>query len=117
MTTASKELQPAVDDESSIFSMVYAALKKIGIVGAIYFVGYMGWSVAWLITPVIFSVMRDQWKKASETKRNISVAFATASEKDIILSKITDLPAWVSYLYCLMIAFLKINLNRFFLLL
>lgn len=106
MTGASKELtakpdnakldvsKPASSDDN-IFSIVYSALKKVAIVGVIYFVGYMNWSVAWLITPIIFSVTREQWKKSSKLKRDISILSAVSSERDVILAKITDLPAWV----------------------
>lgn len=101
MAAGSKEVSPAAGNptasDDNIMSTIYAAVKKISIVGAIYFVGYMGWSVAWLITPVIFSVIRDQWKQSAESKRSISMACAMASEKDVILAKITDLPSWVRY--------------------
>lgn len=106
MTIVSKELpakldstdvsQPASNDDT-VFSVVYSALKKVAMVGAIYFVGYMGWSMAWLITPIIFSVTRDQWKKSSQLKRDISILSAISNERDVILAKITDLPAWVKY--------------------
>lgn len=108
MTVASKELPPNTDNPKSdvskrgsgddnIFSIVYSVLKKVAIVGAIYFVGYMGWSMAWLITPIMFSVTREQWKKSSQLKRDISILSAISSERDVILAKITDLPAWVYF--------------------
>ncbi|XP_037038533.1 extended synaptotagmin-2 isoform X3 [Bradysia coprophila] len=108
MTVASKELasqpensksdvsKPASSDDN-VFSIVYSVLKKVAIVGAIYFVGYMGWSMAWLITPIMFSVTREQWKKSSQLKRDISILSAISSERDVILAKITDLPAWVYF--------------------
>lgn len=80
----------------SIFSVIYTVMKKVTVVGAIYLVGYMGWSVAWLITPIILAVTREQWKKDSEQKINIGKAIATSNEKDVILARIDDLPAWVS---------------------
>lgn len=94
MAAGSKEPRP---DDDGVVSTIYSAIKKISVVGAIYFVGYMGWSVAWLITPVIFSVIRDQWKRSAESKRSISMACAMANEKDVILAKITDLPSWVYF--------------------
>lgn len=111
MTVASKELPAKLDNPKSdstdvskpasnddtIFSVVYSVLKKVAIVGVIYFVGYMGWSMAWLITPIVFSVTRDQWKKSSQLKRDISILSAISNERDVILAKITDLPAWVKY--------------------
>ncbi|KAH8278506.1 hypothetical protein KR018_004322, partial [Drosophila ironensis] len=84
-------------DEDSIFSILYTVGKKVAIVGSIYLVGYMGWSVAWLIAPVILSVARDQLGKTSEKKRDIAKASALASEKDVILARIDELPAWVYF--------------------
>lgn len=103
MAAASKEQLPeemrprSADDDNGYASMVYTAAKRVAIVGAIYLVGYMNWSVAWLITPVVFSLMRDQWKRASDARRSISMALAQANEKDVILAKIADLPSWVYF--------------------
>lgn len=82
--------------EDSIFSVIYTVAKKVAVVGTIYAVGYMGWSVAWLIAPVILSVARDRYRKTTEHKRNIAKASAMASEKEVILARIDELPAWVS---------------------
>lgn len=102
MAVASKEAvvaadAAAADNDGGMSSIVYATLKRVAVVGVIYFVGYMDWSVAWLITPLIFSVMRDQWKKKSDLARTIAIASAQANEKDVILAKITDLPSWVYF--------------------
>lgn len=102
MVAASKELANDASSkpstaEDSIFAVLYTVAKKVAIVGSIYFVGYMGWSVAWLIAPVILSVARDRFRKSTEHKRNIAKASAMASEKEVILARIDELPAWVSY--------------------
>lgn len=55
----------------------------------------MQWSVAWLIGPVILSVLRDQWRKENEYRRNLAKAAAQSSEKDVVLARLDDLPAWV----------------------
>lgn len=96
MAGGSKESRKSASDDS-IFSLVYTVVKKVTVVGAIYLVGYMGWSVAWLITPIIFAVTREQWRKTSELRRSIAKASATSNEKDVILARIDDLPAWVSF--------------------
>ena len=109
MTGASKELNPATAAEAtagtsevassagdSTASLLYSFAKKVVTVGIIYFVGYMGWSVAWLITPVILSVARDQWRTKNETRRNVAKASALANDKEVILARLGDLPAWVS---------------------
>lgn len=56
MAAGSKEMSPkqkmkeaSPPGGSSIGDIVYSAVKKVITVGAIYLVGYMGWSVAWLI--------------------------------------------------------------------
>lgn len=110
MAAASKELrddaQPQVVKSNGqtpkatdgIFTILYSIVKKVSIVGAIYFVGYMNWSVAWLITPIVLAVTREYWHKTNEIKREIVKASAMANEKDVILARITDLPAWVCLL-------------------
>lgn len=110
MAAASKELRddgqlqaPKPNGKSSaatdsIFTILYSIAKKVSIVGAIYFVGYMNWSVAWLITPLVLAVTREYWHKTNEVKREIAKASATANEKDVILARISDLPAWVCLL-------------------
>lgn len=102
MTAASKELAADASPkpstaEDGIFAVFYTLAKKVAIVGSIYLVGYMGWSVAWLIAPVILSVARDRFRKTTEHKRNIAKASAMASEKEVILARIDELPAWVSH--------------------
>lgn len=84
--------------DDSVFNLLYSIVKKVTVVGAIYLVGYMNWSVAWLITPVVLAVTREYWKKNSEIKREVAKASALANEKDVILARINDLPAWVKFL-------------------
>lgn len=96
-TTTTSVAKPRTSDEGSIFNVLYSVGKKVAIVGSIYLVGYMGWSVAWLIAPVILSVARDQMAKTSEKKRDVAKASALANEKDVILARIDELPAWVYF--------------------
>ncbi|XP_055923756.1 extended synaptotagmin-2 isoform X2 [Eupeodes corollae] len=105
MVAASKELNPETEAikkaantaEEGIFSLIYSVAKKMAVVGVIYLVGYMGWSVAWLLAPVIYSGVRDQISKENQKKRNIAKSSAMASEKDVILARIDELPAWVYF--------------------
>jgi hypothetical protein len=53
--------------------------------------------VAWFICPVIVSAIRDQWKIESDIKRNIAKSSALHNEKDMILARIDELPAWVFF--------------------
>lgn len=89
------ELEKRVSDEGSMMSIILSAAKKIGVVGVVYFVGYMGWSVAWLICPVMLSVIRDQVRKQHDVRRSVAKASALANDKEVILARLDDLPAWV----------------------
>ncbi|XP_055676683.1 extended synaptotagmin-2 isoform X2 [Lutzomyia longipalpis] len=105
MPTVSKEKTPdeadssvaKVSSDGGMFSLIYTVAKRVAVVGVIYFVGYMGWSVAWLIAPVIFSVARTQMRKKTELRRNIAKASAIATEREMILARIDELPAWVYF--------------------
>lgn len=59
--------------------------------------GYMNWSIAWFIGPVVLYALRDQWREEKELKRNIAKATAMSSEKEVILARVDDLPAWVFF--------------------
>ncbi|XP_026324357.1 extended synaptotagmin-2-B isoform X1 [Hyposmocoma kahamanoa] len=85
------------DDNASVLSMIYRFFKKVSIVGAVYLVGYMQWSVAWLIGPVVLSLLRDRWRRESEYRRSLAKAAAQTSEKDVVLARLDDLPAWVFF--------------------
>ncbi|KAJ8965164.1 hypothetical protein NQ314_004307 [Rhamnusium bicolor] len=81
--------------EASIISIILSAVKKASVVGIIYFAGYMQWSVAWFIGPIVLFVLRDQWKKSSDNRRTIAKVAALSSEKDVVLARLNDLPAWI----------------------
>ncbi|KAL3281901.1 hypothetical protein HHI36_005106 [Cryptolaemus montrouzieri] len=80
-----------------ILGILYAAFKKVATVGCIYLFGYMNWSVGWFVAPVIFLIMRDQWKNAADTKRHIAKTAALSNEKDVVLARLDELPAWVFF--------------------
>lgn len=97
----SKELTPEKAEAESrssdggILSIMYSAAKKVAVVGVVYFVGYMNWSVAWLICPLLLSVIRDQFRNQHDIRRQVAKASALANDKDVILARLNDLPAWV----------------------
>lgn len=81
--------------EGGIISIIYSAAKKVAVVGIVYFIGYMNWSVAWLLCPLLLSVIRDQMRSKHDIRRAVAKASATANDKDVILARLNDLPAWV----------------------
>ena len=104
----SKELTPEKADieshsDGGIVSIMYSAAKKVAVVGIVYFVGYMNWSVAWLICPLLLSVIRDQFRNQHNIRREVAKASALANDKDVILARLNDLPAWVRSLLLLIV--------------
>jgi hypothetical protein len=99
MAGASKEKTESIVRKriggTSILSVLYSFAKKIGTVAIVYLIGYFEWSAAWLIGPVILSVIREEWKKDKELRRNIAKAAAMCNEKEVILARVDDLPSWV----------------------
>lgn len=71
VTQEKSEIAKKVRDES-IVSIMYSAAKKVAIVGVVYFVGYMNWSVAWLICPLLLSVIRDQMRSKHNIRREVA---------------------------------------------
>lgn len=65
-------------------------------VGIIYLAGYMNWSIAWFITPVVLLVIRDQFRKDNRLRLDIAKSAALADEKQVVLARLDDLPAWVT---------------------
>lgn len=89
------EIEKRVTEDGGVLSIIYSAAKKVAVVGIVYFVGYMNWSVAWLICPLLFSVLRDQFRSQHNIRREVAKASALANDKDVILARLNDLPAWV----------------------
>lgn len=97
LTGEKAELEERAATESGLMSIVYSAAKKIAVVGIVYFVGYMNWSVAWLLCPLLLSVLREQYRSQHDIRRNVAKASANASDKEVILARLNDLPAWVFF--------------------
>ncbi|KAL1497143.1 hypothetical protein ABEB36_008149 [Hypothenemus hampei] len=57
----------------------------------------MQWSFAWLICPLALLVIRDQWKESRSHRRQAAKTAALSSEKEVVLARLNDLPAWVFF--------------------
>ncbi|XP_068081288.1 extended synaptotagmin-2 isoform X2 [Anabrus simplex] len=105
MVVASKEVEPAKDSSqvvkrtagTSIVNVLYTFVKRFGAFAAVYCLGYFDFSIAWLIGPVVLAVVREEWKKEHEMRRNIAKAAALCNEREVILARVDDLPSWVYF--------------------
>ncbi|XP_056640030.1 extended synaptotagmin-2 isoform X1 [Diorhabda sublineata] len=95
--TMNDSIEKKLVDNTSIISLLFSAVKKASVVGIAYLAGYMNWSIAWFVGPVVLFVIRDQWKKTSDRKRAIAKATALSSEQEVVLARLDDLPAWVFF--------------------
>ena len=74
------------------------AFKTFAWVG-VYMLGFFDFSVAWMITPLLLSVMRDQWKKDKRNKLTAAREAALSNEQAMIEARmnVDDLPSWVFF--------------------
>lgn len=84
-----------VPNRISTSTFVYSLLKKFTVISAIYCAGYMNWSIAWLITPILLADTRTYLTDTNIVRRKIAKASANGKERDTILACIKDLPSWV----------------------
>ncbi|XP_051167181.1 extended synaptotagmin-1 isoform X3 [Leptopilina boulardi] len=81
----------------SLASLSTSFVAKLTTVGIIWGWGYMNFSLAWLIAPVVLTVWRTERKKDHELKRLMAQATALSKEKDVIASRMDELPSWVYF--------------------
>jgi len=94
-----KELAQQPDDSDAIFKVIRRFLFKSLAWAGIYLLGYYDFSIAWLFTPLLLTVLRDQWKKERDYKLAAARQAALTNEKTMIQSRIRaeDLPSWVFF--------------------
>lgn len=81
----------------NVSSLTTSFLTKLAAVGIIWGWGYFNFSVAWLIAPVAFSVWKAERKRDNELRTITAQASVLAKEKQLIASRIDELPSWVYF--------------------
>ena len=93
----------AGEDEPTAGESVFKVMKRFCFKSVawfgIYLLGYYGFSIAWLLTPLLLTVFRQQWKKERDFRLSAARQAALTNEKAMIESriKIEDLPSWVFF--------------------
>ncbi|KAG5886715.1 hypothetical protein JTB14_030781 [Gonioctena quinquepunctata] len=72
-------------------------LRKLILSSLIYFIGYMNWSLTWVVVPVTISIVTEQSKIKNINRRKFARQAAHGNEKGVILENIKDIPAWVLF--------------------
>jgi len=84
-------------------SPIIGFLKRVSWRGlacvTIYFLGYFNFSMGWIITPLLLSAAREQWKKDKRARLAAAREAALTNEQAMIESrmKVDDLPSWVYF--------------------
>jgi len=92
------QLQPRVPANPIVSMAKRLGLRTLAWIG-VYLLGYFDFSIAWMITPLLLSVMRDQWKKEKRNKLAAAREAALSNEQAMIEARmnVEDLPSWVFF--------------------
>ncbi|TRY78396.1 hypothetical protein TCAL_08980 [Tigriopus californicus] len=88
------------DDEPSPAESIVKVISRFAFKSfawvSIYLLGYYNFSVAWLFTPLILTVLRSQWKKERDAKLSAAREAALTNEKHMIESRIRERAEWIN---------------------
>lgn len=83
-------------DDTMVLALVQQYFKLAGIVFVIWIVGYLGFSVSWLMLALIIYMWREKYAKIKEAQIEIA-QHASRNEKSSVLARVEDLPSWVFF--------------------
>ncbi|XP_011689856.1 PREDICTED: extended synaptotagmin-2 isoform X1 [Wasmannia auropunctata] len=81
----------------NVNSLTISFLTKLAAVGIIWGWGYFNYSIAWLIAPIALSVWKAERKRDNELRTITAQASVLAKEKELIVSRMNELPSWVYF--------------------
>lgn len=83
-------------DDTLVLSLVQQYFKMAAIVFVIWIVGYLGFSVSWLMLALVIYMWREKYAKIKDEQIEIA-QHASRDEKSSILARVEDLPSWVFF--------------------
>ncbi|CAK9807756.1 Extended synaptotagmin-2 [Anthophora plagiata] len=81
----------------NISSLTMSFLTKLATAGIIWGWGYLNFNIAWLIAPVALVAWKTERRKDNELRTITAQASVMAREKELIMSRIDELPSWVYF--------------------
>lgn len=87
-----------VEESTDLLSSIRKHGFILGILLMVWLVGYLGFSVLWLLLIVVVSVWRDRASRRKARSTALARA-AVENERDSIVGVVRDLPSWVCFLY------------------
>ena len=81
----------------NIGSLTISFLAKLAAAGVIWGWGYSNLSIAWLVAPIALAAWKSERRKDNELKVITAQASVMAKEKELIMSRLDELPSWVYF--------------------
>ncbi|OAD54555.1 Extended synaptotagmin-2 [Eufriesea mexicana] len=81
----------------NIGSLTISFLTKLATAGIIWSWGYLNLNIAWLIAPIALVAWKTEHRKDNELKAITAQASVMAKEKELIMSRLDELPSWVYF--------------------
>ncbi|KAK9294826.1 hypothetical protein QLX08_010690 [Tetragonisca angustula] len=81
----------------NIGSLFISFLTKLATAGIIWSWGYLNLNIAWLIAPIALVAWKVERRKDNELKAITAQASVMAKEKELIMSRLDELPSWVYF--------------------
>ena len=101
--TENKDEGPVTLQPRQASSTIASYAKKLGVNTlaciSVYLLGYFEFSVAWMIPPLMLSVLQRQWKKDKRNKLAAAREAALTNEQAMIEARMNaeELPSWVFF--------------------
>lgn len=91
-------LSPRSDPTSIVAIAKNLGLRSLAWLG-VYLLGYYNFSLGWMVTPLLLSVLRDQWKKVKRNKLAAAREAALTNEQAMLEARMgaEELPSWVFF--------------------
>jgi len=98
-SVGTKDQLPVMQNENRIFGFLKSLSWRSLACVTIYFLGYFNFSPAWIITPLLLSAARAQYKKEKKQRLAHAREAALTNEQATIESRMSveDLPSWVFF--------------------
>ncbi|XP_017883148.1 extended synaptotagmin-2 isoform X1 [Ceratina calcarata] len=81
----------------NIGSLALSFLSKLATAGIIWGWGYFNFNIAWLIAPIAMMAWKGERRKDNELRAITAQASVMAKEKELIMSRLDELPSWVYF--------------------
>lgn len=78
-------------------TVFWSVLKKTAEYSVVYLIGYLNLSITWIIFPMIIKAIKEELHSRMHIRKDVAKASGNAAEKEAIIAKLDDLPAWVFF--------------------